>query len=266
MLSRLIIFLCFAMAAFGANFRLYLKDGTYQLTNEYKVLSDRVSFYSTERSEWEEIPLEMVDLDRTKKEVAERDAALEAETKAQAEEDNAEREVVKEIQLIPPDPGVYYMRGDKLETMKLASSKLVGDKRRTVLKVISPLPMVTGRQTLELDGESSEMRVTETRPEFHFRLANEESFAIIKLTRKKGARVVETVEIAPVVKEVAEHREEVPTFKKQESDMLYKIWPEHDLEPGEYALVEYTETRVNIEVWDFGVGAPSSGDSSKKGK
>jgi hypothetical protein len=48
--------------------------------------------------------------------------------------------------------------------------------------------------------------------------------------------------------------------------MLYKIWPEHDLEPGEYALVQYTETKVNVQVWDFGVGAASSGDSSKKSK
>jgi hypothetical protein len=266
MLSRLIIFLWFAIAAFGANFRLYLKDGTYQTTNEYKVMNDRVSFYSTERSEWEEIPLEMVDLDRTRKEVAERDASLQAEAKAQAEEDNAEREVVKEIQLIPPDAGVYFMRGEKLETMKVASSKLVSNKRRNVLKILSPLPLVAGKQTLELDGESSEMRVTEARPEFHFRLSNDESFAIIKLSTKKGARVVETVELIPVTKEVVEHREEVPTFKKQESDLLYKIWPEHDLEPGEYALVQYTETKVNVQVWDFGVGAASSGDSSKKSK
>ena len=34
---------------------------------------------------------------------------------------------------------------------------------------------------------------------------------------------------------------EIETFKKQEGDNVYKIWPEKDLEPGEYALVEYTE-------------------------
>lgn len=51
----------------GATQRLYLKDGDYQLTNNYQVLADRVRYYSTERSDWEEIPLELVDLDRTKK-------------------------------------------------------------------------------------------------------------------------------------------------------------------------------------------------------
>jgi hypothetical protein len=262
----LAIFLFFAIAASAGNFRLYLKDGTYQMTNEYKVAGDRVSFYSTERGEWEDIPLEMLDLNRTKKEVAENEAALKAEAKAEVEEDKAERDAVKQIELVPAQPGVYYLNGEKLDAMKVAESKIVGNKRRTVLKVLSPLPLVTGKQTLELDGESSEMRVTEKRPEFYFRLSNEESFGIVKLTRKKAARVVENIEVVPVGKEVMEHREEIGTFKKQDSDMLYKIWPENDLEPGEYALIEYTEGKVNPQVWDFGVGAASTGDAPKKGK
>ncbi|HML15750.1 MAG TPA: hypothetical protein VK419_01940 [Bryobacteraceae bacterium] len=266
MLARLVILCCFAVAASGANFRLYLKDGSYQMTNEYQVLQDRVRFYSIERSEWEEIPLEMIDLDRTKKEIAERDAAAKEEAKASAEEDNAEREAVKEIERVPPDPGAYYSHADKLETLRIAESKLVGNKRRTALKILSPLPLVTGKQTLELDGESAELRVAEARPEFYFRLADEESFAIIKLTRKKGSRVVENIDVAPVTNEIIEHRDEIPTFKKQDGYLLYKIWPENDLEPGEYALVEYTELKRNPQVWDFGVGAASSGDSSKKGK
>lgn len=266
MLSRLAILCCFAIAAFGATFRLYLKDGSYQMTNEYQVSQDRVRFYSTERGEWEEIPLEMIDLDRTRKEVAERDATLQAEAKAQAEEDKAERDAIKAVEHVPPEPGVYYVNGDKLDTMKLAESKIVGNKRRTALKILSPLPLVNGKQTLELDGESAAMRVAEARPQFYFRLSNEESFAIIKLAPKKAARIVENIELIPVTKEVVEHREEIPTFKKQAGDMLYEIWPEKDLDPGEYALVQYTETKVNPQVWDFGVDPASSRDSSKKGK
>lgn len=266
MFSRLAILCCFALAAFGATFRLYLKDGSYQLTNQYEVLQDRVRFYSTERSQWEEIPLEMIDLDRTKKEVAEHDAELKAEAKAEVQEDNAEREAVKQIAMVPPQPGVYYIDGDKFDAMKLAGSKLVTNHRRTVLQILSPLPLVTGKQTLELDGEAAEFRVKEARPEFYFRLSDEESFAIIKLTRAKASRVVETIEVVPVTKELQEHRDEVPTFKKQDGDMLYKIWPENDLEPGEYAVVEYTETKVNPQVWDFGVGAPLTSDPPKKRK
>ena len=55
-----------AVAAFAANIKLYLKDGNFHLVREYKVERDRVHFYSVERSQWEDIPLELVDLKRTR--------------------------------------------------------------------------------------------------------------------------------------------------------------------------------------------------------
>jgi hypothetical protein len=257
------------MAAFGATIRLYLKDGTFQMAREYQVLQDRVRYFSTEREEWEEIPLDLVDLDRTKKEVSEREATVQAEVKAQAEEDAAEVAASKEIQLIPPDPGVYYIHGEKLDTLKLAEQKIVNSKRRSVLKAISPLPMVAGKQTVEIDSDSATMRVQDKRPEFYFHLSAEERFGIIKLTAtKKNSRVVEELEIIPITKEVVEKIQDVPTFKKQVGDLLFKIWPENDLTPGEYALVQYTEGKVNMQVWDFGVGDAGSAvqNPPKKGK
>src|ERR1700677_1992351 len=148
MFSRIALFLMIAGAAFGDTFRLYLKDGTYQLTTEYKVVKDRVSYLSSERGEWEEIPLEMVDLDRTKKEVAQHQEDLKGDAKAQAEEDNAVRNAVKQVEQIPSEPGVYYIRGgEMLEPVKVAESKLVSNKKRTVLKILSPVPMVSGKST-----------------------------------------------------------------------------------------------------------------------
>src|SRR5271156_3933625 len=114
-LSRAGIFFCFALAASAATVRLYLTDGTYQLVREYEVKQDRVRFFSTEREEWEEIPLAMIDLGRTKKEVTERETSLASETKAQSEEDAAERQAAKEVEQIPTKEGVYYVHGDKLE-------------------------------------------------------------------------------------------------------------------------------------------------------
>jgi hypothetical protein len=35
--------------------------------------------------------------------------------------------------------------------------------------------------------------------------------------------------------------------------MLYKIWPEKPMEPGEYALIEYTEGKMSPKIWDFSV-------------
>jgi len=84
MLLRVALYLMIAAAAFGGTVRLYLKDGTYQVATEYKVLKDRVSYMSAERGEWEEIPLQLVDLERTKKEAVELEEQLKADAKSQA--------------------------------------------------------------------------------------------------------------------------------------------------------------------------------------
>lgn len=254
MLSRCALFLIIISLGYAENIRLYLKDGTYQLTSEYKVVKDRVTYLSSERGEWEELPLELVDLARTKKEAVQHDEDLKADAKAQAEEDKAVRLAAREVEEIPEQPGVYYIHDEKLEPVKVAESKIVNDKRRQVLKVLSPVPMVSGKATLEIDGDTSSKEISDKRPEFFFRLSVMERLALVKLTpTKKGSRIVENIRIIPVTKEIQQEIKEVETFKKQEGDNVYKIWPEKDLELGEYALVEYTEglESINTQVWDF---------------
>jgi hypothetical protein len=269
MFRRICVLVFFAVAAFAADtLRLYLKDGTYQLTREYEVKQDRVRYFSTEREDWEEIPLEMVDLARTKKEVADHEAARKEDAKAQAEEDAALRDAAKEVDLVPAGPGVYYVGQEKIQPMKVAESTIVNDKRRTVLKILSPVPMVAGKETVELNGAGAALRVFGNRPEFYFRLSDEERFAIIKLTpTKKNSRIVESIDVIPVSKELMEHFDEIACFKRQVGDLLFKIWPEKELDPGEYAVIEHTEGKINLQVWDFGVGsAPEPSDSPKKKK
>jgi hypothetical protein len=255
MRTAAVLLLLTAVVALGATERLYLKDGTYQLTREYQVLQDRVRYYSTERGEWEEIPLDLVDLDRSKKEAAERQTQLETDAKAQAEEDAAVRAAREQVEHIPTENGAYYIQGDQLHAIKVAESKIVNNKKRSVLKMLSPIPLVPGKATVELDGEHATLRVTGDRPEFYFRLSDYEQFGIVKLGPKKGVRVVENLSILSVQgqRDVDEQQEIVPTFKKQEADLLYRIWPEKPLEPGEYALIQFTPGKINPQIWDFGV-------------
>ena len=257
MYLRFAILIALAVAAFGATSRLYLKDGDYQIVREYQVLSDRVRYFSTERGDWEEIPLELVDLDRTKKDAAERQAAVDADAKEQDVEDKAIRAERKEAAQVPVGPGVYYVvpgKVDKIEALKTAEVAVNSSKGRSILKVLAPIPIVPGKSSVEIKDESAAYRATGDKPEFYIRLSDDERFGIIKLSKKKNARLLETISILPVTNEVIEDLKLVPTFKKQVSERTYKIWPEQQLEPGEYALVQYTDGALNWQLWDFGVG------------
>jgi hypothetical protein len=250
------ILLIAATTISAATERLYLKDGSFQTVREYEVKTDRVRYYSTERSDWEEIPLELVDLNRTRQEVADRVSENEAEAKAEAEERAAEKLAVKQIASIPTDPGVFYIASDdKLETLTKADVKIVSNKKRTVLKVLSPIPVVPGKSTVELDGPEAARKISGSRPEFYFRLSADERFEIIKLMPKKESRVAENLSILVLKGEKMVDEQIVPvdSFKKQEADQLYRIWPQKPLDPGEYALIQFTEGKMSPQIWDFSV-------------
>jgi hypothetical protein len=255
-LLRAAVLFLLACAVASAADRLYLKDGSYQLTNQYEVKTDRVRYYSTERAEWEELPLDLVDLDRTKAELSDRQTQLAGDAKAEAEERAAEKLALKQVASVPAQPGVYYIRGETSEPVKQAESKVVNNKKRSVLRALSPLP-TAGKSTVELDGEHAPLRLADPRPEFYFRLSEYESFALVKLAPKKDARVVENVSILTIKDDriVDEQIQKIETFKKQEADLLYRIWPEKPLPAGDYALMEYTEGKMNPQIWDFTVEA-----------
>jgi hypothetical protein len=242
-----------AFAAWAANVKLYLKDGTYQLVREYKVQTDRVRFYSLERSEWEEIPLDMVDLKRTEGESKDRQEQIERDAKILTEEDNAARDLEKEVRKIPQDEGVYWLENNQAKVMKLADTTVHTNKGRSILKAISPVPMITGKATLEIDGAHAAQVFANPEQEFFFQLSAAQRFGIVKLTSKGAIRIVENLTTLPVVNEIVEEREMIPIFQKQLADGLYKIWPREALPAGEYAVVEYTDGKVNIRVWDFAV-------------
>lgn len=253
-----VLFAALALTLAAAQIKLYLKDGTHQMTREYSVNGDRVRYYSIERQDWEELPKDLVDFARTDGEAKQKAAVRADEDKLIADEDKVEREERARMARIPADPGVYFeieLPGQPLEMrpLKLAESKIVTNRRRSILKVMSPLPIVNGKATVEIDGEHSVFIVKSRRPEFYFRLSDDESFNFFKLTAGKATRIVEKITIAAVVNEKIEEPIIIEAFRQQLADRLYKMWPTADLEPGDYALVQYTEGKMNLQIWDFRV-------------
>jgi hypothetical protein len=247
--------LFFCSVAVAANFKLYLADGTFHLVKEYKVEGGRVRYYSIERSDWEEMPAELVDLKRTESEKADHAKAIAEETKIISEEDKAARAIQDEVLKIPQDPGVYALDdGKTLRIFKLAESTLHTNKGRQVLKVLSPVPLVPGKATLEIPESHSLNILNLDRPELYIQLSKEERFGLVKLTPHGSVRVVERVAIVPVSKEAIEEVDEVKVFRKQLTESwLYKIWPEEALAPGEYAVIQYTPGKLDTQIWDFQV-------------
>ena len=244
-----------ACAAWAANLKLYMKDGSYHIVREYQVQPDRVHFYSVERSGWEDVPLDLVDLKRTRSEAAEREASLEEDAKVMAQEEKAERDLAREKTRIPQDPGAYWLLGNEAQVMKLADSTIHTDKGRAVLKKLSPVPAFNGKATLEIGGAHSLNVFTDPEQEFYLQLSDLERFGIARLTVKGAVRIVEKVTTLAVVNEIVEEPTMVEILKRELASGLYKIWPKEKLEPGEYAVVEYTENKLNIQVWDFAIQA-----------
>jgi hypothetical protein len=253
MRSRLVLFFVLAASLFAANLKLYLKDGGYQIVREYKVDGDRISYYSVERSDWEEMPLALVDLKKTEAEASAKKQKLDFQAKELSEEEEAAKELRKEILKIPTDPGVYRVENDQLQVFPQADTYIHNNKGRNVWKALSPIPMVAGKATLEVSGERAGIVLREVRrPEFFLQMSTQDTLGLIRLAPQKGVRIVEHITIEPVVNILTEERDSVEFFSKQLTESgLYKVWPQADLETGEYALIEYEEGKSNLRVWDF---------------
>lgn len=246
--------LLFALTSFQ-NFRLYLTDGSFHMVREYKVESDRVRYYSIERADWEELPLDLVDLKKTEAERGRRAEDEKRRARMDDEEEKFERAVAAEIAKIPQDPGVYFVHEGKLVTVPLAEIKVVSDKKRSILKVLTPIPIVAGKARFELDKEHAATVAPGALPNFYFRLAESQRFGIVRMKPLKGARQLAIWQMEPVTKQVFFEMDLLEVFRQQLRGDLYKFWPQKELAPGEYAVVQYTEGEGYMQAWDFRVEA-----------
>jgi len=269
--KALLLLLVSAWLAFGATFKLYLKDGDYHMVREYQVLEDRVRYFSTERGDWEEIPTELVDLEKTKRELAKIELAAKEQSVFENAEEKAIRAQRKELSQIPADAGVYFVESGQIKAIPLADWRVETSNKRKALQMVVPVPMVAGKATVLVKGEHASFTVDSAEPEFYIRLDQREDFGIIRLTPKKGQRIVENVSIVPVTKENYEEQKQVETYQREMLPGLFKIWPAKPLEAGEYALVQYTNGELNLRVWDFSCTAAGGAQTapatdSKKAK
>jgi len=248
-------------AARGA-VQLCLKDGTCLAVSSYEVKGDRVRYYSLERSEWEEVPLALVDLEATQR--AQREAEeTKKKQREEARELDRERffkppdqglEVAPGLRL-PGDDGVFTVEGRRLVRLVLSSGEAVTDKKRAAMVLAVPLPVMKMRSLVILDGAKAAVRLNDPWPVFYVQSADGlgTRLQLLRLKPGKESRVVENVDTSRGRNaETTEERTTVAVDRKQVAPKVYTLKSLQPLEAGEYALGELVGDKLSMDVFDFG--------------
>ncbi len=242
--------------------KLFLKDGTYQLVKSFEVRGDRVRFYSVERSEWEEVPKSLVDLEATERAQQEERASRKKE-RAEAREIDKERferpeeagfEIAPGIHL-PQEQGVFAFDGARVIRMVQSPAEMVTDKKRAALLLTLPGPLLKNRALVVLHGPKAATRIFVAQPTFYVQLGDSSGarMELIPLKPGKEIRVVEKIQSGMGAGKSGELRAAVPLERIQRAPGLFKLRPSQTLSLGEYALGELVQQKLNLELWDFGI-------------
>jgi hypothetical protein len=247
--------------------KLVLKDGTFQLVREYKVEGDRVTYYSLDTHQWEEMPASLIDWDATRKQAGQeagKDAALlNAVDEREKAENAAPLNVDASIEpapgvFLPEDNGLYVFDGKAIQTVKQAEMTSTLDKGKFLEKVLVPVPLVPTRHLISIIGTRAQLRLRTGQPEFYFRAAQTMSdgsgaeIDLVKAKVKGNERQVENVD--QLLGETSEQRKSVALLKWELAPDLYRYTFLKPLEPGEYVLVESMPgDQIGLYLWDFGI-------------
>jgi hypothetical protein len=248
--------------------KLLLKDGTFQLTREYSVEGDRVRYWSVERSQWEEIPAALVDWDATHKAEAERasqDAELKAKIRASdlaqhTKDIDVDRSLeIKPGLFLPDGIGFYALAGKLIFEMKQSQAESKLSAGREVERIMSGVPLIPRKRTMEIPGEHAAMRLATPEPEFFMRPSDqrEPRFYLLRAQIKGGRRVIDNISIRFTGEEKHNATEiEIQTWTPARGVFRYTV--DRRLEPGEYAFVEISDEGISGYVWDFGIDPPGT--------
>ncbi len=234
----------------GQKLKLHLQDGGELIVKEYEVVADRVRYYSLERSQWEEIPLALVDLDRTRRGVERQTARRKTREQEDRRERAARRKARTELHRVPLENGVYYSDGARVTPVEQAEITIDASKKRVFLQVLAPVPLLS-KSTVEVEGTQAKLLVGNAEPMFYVRLEEITRLAIVRLKDKKKSRLVQKIQKMRQDTELLVKQEELEVFRQQLAPQVYKIWPTAPIPPGNYAVVEHDLGGENVRVWDF---------------
>ena len=244
--------------------KLILTDGSFQMVREYHREGDRVRYYSLERSAWEEIPATLVDWAGTEKADGEQNARQEKLAKQIAETEKAGRfadlnvdtsfEVRPGI-FLPDGTGFYAIDGNKVASMQQEKAEVHTEKGRAVAKIVTGMPLISGKQDMEIPGKQAKLRIHTGDTEFYFRTADqrEPHLTLLRATVKGEKRALEVITTNIAGQQKVKGRE-VSLLQWDAARGLYRFTVDQALDSGEYAIIETTPAEgQSMYVWTFGI-------------
>jgi hypothetical protein len=250
--------------------KLILADGSFQMVREYHREGDRVRYYSVERSAWEEIPASLVNWDATQKAEAQqaaRDKELAQKIKAgelaarTADIDSDRSLEVRPGVILPDEAGLYLLDGQHISTLEQALAVSHLDKGRAIAKIVTGVPLISSKHSIDLPGSRAKLRIRSSDPEFYFRPVDgrDAHLSLLRLDVNGDKRNVESMNTN--VADISTYKNhEVPLLAWEAARGVKRFTVDEKLEPGEYAITERrTDGEVDLYLWDFGVDANPAG-------
>jgi len=243
--------------------KLILTDGSFQLVQSYQINGDRVRYYSVERSQWEEIPTSMVDWDATRKTESEDTKQAEELVEKLKAEDAAKHvtdvDVDASIEVapgifLPPGEGVFLLDGKGVFQLTQAEADIKTNKTRALERILVPIPIVPGRQTVFVNGQHAKFRIQNREPEFFIRTSDgrEPKIDLVLAEVHKDTRQLEFLD--SYFTETSAKRKSMLLQTWEITKGVYRYTLGQKLQPGEYAIVEVMDQKdVGLYVWDFGI-------------
>jgi hypothetical protein len=260
-----------AISAQAQQTKLFLKDGSQLLVKSYQVEGDKIRFYNLDTHEYEEMPVALVDFDATRRAAGEQaaagvkivDEAKQLEKEHFSPDTNGPAAKPAGFQVapglyLPLTEGVYAYDGLRVIPMVQSEGEVVTDKQRAALMMAMPGPLLKRRSLVSLAGGQAALRIANFQPVFYIE-ANDpwgNNAVLIPVKSSHGERVLEKVQSGMGAGASGEIREALPIEKQQVAKGIYQLRPSKALEPGEYALGELVDGKLNMDVWDFGIDKP----------
>jgi hypothetical protein len=270
--------------------KLILKDGSFQLVRSYERKGDRVRYYSVERGDWEEIPAAMVDWAATAKAEADAKKADEAlVSKIHTQEEATKIETVLDVDaslqvapgvFLPPGEGMFAVEGKSVIPLPQVGSAVRNDKKNTVKRILSPIPIIPAKQNVEIPGAKATLRINSQNPEFYLREIQPDydkdsglertgrqgitgpEVELIRAMTKGDKRILESIRSFGG-QEIGKEAQTVSIQQWEVAKTVYRYTLSEPLPPGEYALAEILPGGLNLFVWDFGVDGPAAGSTKR---